>query len=814
MSQNLPQSFFMNQEQVLRPALAFAPIGPKRFKCPRCPERFSSSALLHPHLKTHKDYLHCTHCKKKLSCIASLVSHVYTHTGEKPYKCVLCPKRFTTKFNLKIHIISCQKSSGNKLSVLELKTLFGEHVQFKPRVSTKKRKLDKNDAGIADGKDSRRKRKKKRRRKKGRGHDGGALPMAIDMASPEAMLLAMMAPPLVPPAHCNMLSPATYMQPPTLPYLGTRPQSRSDRKPTVKAEPLSPSNRAIPPQPMRGPTNLAVSALSIPPATSPPTGQGWPCSPRTGGPIMDFSSMTANSMPPGLREMMWRAMGPDGMINMDMSGAGVMAGPPVLPLAASVNGGWKLDAYHLTLELIQMDAAERHFTLETDAPVNYTSLKIGLLSETYSNLLEWQADLLKIWDTAPGVRSRHQGTLPNDAKQKLQDNTLRARQIFEYRRAAQKGLHPHNRWPITTNMDAIMRDDQARDLFWRAPSTPTPPNTPIKPGEESEDEGTCTSRRIAKKKHFTRSSSGPQRMDLQTVVSKIKNREYITVKQWASDIKKILDDAGNPNIGTTQEANAAARLRRVLEKSLRESQLAQSEKKVPFSPSGLSPNWRWSHVRDSHFFEQSLTRRRKMGLAANPPAPFPDPPRGEVTVETQLSALEDPRMQLHNPGFLSAMVQEWNQYTRRFQLGPEIDEAGLRAKVQDLLRREPMRRPWSRLLQIYGLSENQLHTLCDALQKPNAQIPQDLLPVAVRAVAVVAAKHLRSKGVITVSGDGCWVWPGSLVYIGKQLPTKPRLVLDPGSYLVLTVTHGKIGGMMNPTIPISHPLNPPVGQLP
>ncbi|ORX66960.1 hypothetical protein DL89DRAFT_226328, partial [Linderina pennispora] len=47
----------------------------------------------------------CTHCKKRFTRPSSLTSHVYTHTGEKPFACDFpnCTKRFSVLSNLRRH---------------------------------------------------------------------------------------------------------------------------------------------------------------------------------------------------------------------------------------------------------------------------------------------------------------------------------------------------------------------------------------------------------------------------------------------------------------------------------------------------------------------------------------------------------------------------------------------------------------------------------------------------------------------------------------------------------------------------------------
>lgn len=46
----------------------------------------------------------CPICNRLLSCRSALRQHYRTHTGERPFKCRMCARSFTTKGNLKTHI--------------------------------------------------------------------------------------------------------------------------------------------------------------------------------------------------------------------------------------------------------------------------------------------------------------------------------------------------------------------------------------------------------------------------------------------------------------------------------------------------------------------------------------------------------------------------------------------------------------------------------------------------------------------------------------------------------------------------------------
>jgi len=69
-------------------------------KCSKCPSRFSSKKQLVKHHKSHDQK--CSTCGKQFRSSRRLLRHIRTHT--KKYSCVMCKRRFTTRYELQFHM--------------------------------------------------------------------------------------------------------------------------------------------------------------------------------------------------------------------------------------------------------------------------------------------------------------------------------------------------------------------------------------------------------------------------------------------------------------------------------------------------------------------------------------------------------------------------------------------------------------------------------------------------------------------------------------------------------------------------------------
>jgi len=91
---------------------------PLRMQCTHCDAAFCKTHSLYAHIRSHQRHSECPQCGKVLTCMATFVYHVRTHSMEKPYFCPCdgCDFQNAVKYNLKVHLASIRHGGKSNLA--------------------------------------------------------------------------------------------------------------------------------------------------------------------------------------------------------------------------------------------------------------------------------------------------------------------------------------------------------------------------------------------------------------------------------------------------------------------------------------------------------------------------------------------------------------------------------------------------------------------------------------------------------------------------------------------------------------------------
>nr|XP_039264225.1 LOW QUALITY PROTEIN: gastrula zinc finger protein XlCGF71.1-like [Styela clava] len=78
--------------------------GKRPYKCDECGKGFCDKSNLRKHMNRHTKKFVCEICERQFGCKSHPNHHMLTHTKKKRFGCTICDKLFARKENLKLHM--------------------------------------------------------------------------------------------------------------------------------------------------------------------------------------------------------------------------------------------------------------------------------------------------------------------------------------------------------------------------------------------------------------------------------------------------------------------------------------------------------------------------------------------------------------------------------------------------------------------------------------------------------------------------------------------------------------------------------------